>query len=241
MRFLVSAYRVNPTCFVSGAYRVNPTCAIARIIDVGPGQALVRSLIPPPLAGEGGEDRKGPSRVGGECGKHFTPPRPSSLALAGRPSPCKGGIKKSPPRSLQEMRGRAGRNSRSSTDPRASTPRDIEACRCRFLLGHSVQIRTRPSCRKSAQPRSVPRAVFLRFAPRLPRWSPFVDCLSARTLHRFSAQALTRQPSDKAAGLPAVRGWCRAAAPEELAAWTCRGAAPHLRHPHSGHRSPPRI
>ncbi len=138
--------------------------------------------------------------MGGECGKHFTPPRPSSLALAGRPSPCKGGIKKSPPRSLQEMRGRAGRNSRSSTDPRASTPRDIEACRCRFLLGHSVQIRTRPSCRKSAQPRSVPRAVFLRFAPRLPRWSPFVDCLSAQlstvSQPRHSPGSLLTKPPD---------------------------------------------
>jgi len=68
------------------------------------------------------------------------PGRPSSLLLCARPQP--------------RARGTPG----VQKDPRASTPRDIEACR-------SVC-----SCRKSAKPKAS-RARCFRLAPHPPRWS----------------------------------------------------------------------
>jgi hypothetical protein len=73
------------------------------------------------------------------------------------------------PRRPNENRGRAGRQG-SATDPRASMPRDIEACRPPSRLRRFGGLCI-PQVRQS---QGVPRAVFGRFAPQRPRWTePF--------------------------------------------------------------------
>jgi len=80
-------------------------------------------------------------------------------------------------------------------DPRASTPRDIEACRspCARL---SLWFERRRSMPQVRQTQGVPRAVFNRLAPHPPRWSapPREGETCCVTLHRLWAQALGGAP-----------------------------------------------
>ena len=75
--------------------------------------------------------------------------------------------------SLPSKRTRARGTPRVPEDPRASTPRDIEACRS-------------GSCRKSTKPMAS-RARRLRFAPQRPRWTDLSGTfLSAKApIHRY--------------------------------------------------------
>ena len=101
-------------------------------------------------------------------------------------------------------RTRARGTPRVQTDPRASTPRDIEACRSARL---SV-----PQVRHLL---GVPRAVFVRFAPLRPRWTVHfrraASC-NGRSIHRCGprtgpASSDTRRPIAAVRG-PATHGRC---------------------------------
>jgi hypothetical protein len=85
-------------------------------------------------------------------------PSPVFFAAPGRPSfrlrpsgfrLCPHGLRRTSRRTSRPLseRTEGARDARVRTDPRASTPRDIEACRS-------------PNCRKSAKSQGVPRAVF---------------------------------------------------------------------------------
>lgn len=80
-------------------------------------------------------------------------------------------------------------------DPRASTPRDIEACRSPYVPAARSASSETASVPQVRQTQGVPRAVFNRLAPHPPRWSPSREgetcCV---TLHRFWAQALGGAP-----------------------------------------------
>ena len=118
-------------------------------------------------------------------------------------------------------------------DPRASTPRDIEACRSVCW------------CRKSAKPKAS-RARCLRLAPHRPRWSavrhvspeePVCDSPPLKPGHSAGGHA------DWTTGPPAVRGLgVRDRHAGIMRGLDRRGQAPHLRRlPFPGHRSPPRV
>ena len=117
------------------------------------------------------------------------------------------------PRKYRGARGTPG----VYPDPRASTPRDIEACR------------SPDNCRKSAKPKAS-RARCLRFAPQRPRWT----C-------RFRFPAFRREHLSTALGPNGFRHFwpCRWPSPvgsrdarrarRDEAAWTAGPLAPHLR------------
>jgi len=96
-----------------------------------------RSLL---AQGQADEFRQAPSPVFFSQGAGYARLRPVAAALEKEP----------------RVRGTL----RVQTDPRASTPRDVEACRV-------------PNCRKSAQSQSVPRAVFIGLLRSAPGGLPF--------------------------------------------------------------------
>jgi len=101
------------------------------------------------------------------------------------------------------------RNAKGPEDPRASTPRDIEACRSRPSSQLSPLRRVN---RKSPNQWRPARDVY-RFAPLRPRWSSVghVYPLQGRDSPPFQPLALGLASTDKdALGLPAVRGPRRA-------------------------------
>ena len=80
-------------------------------------------------------------------------------------------------------------------DPRASTPRDIEACRSPVCSPSALVRAIGKACRKSAKPKAS-RARCFRLAPHPPRWSapPREGETYCVTLHRLWAQALGGTP-----------------------------------------------
>jgi hypothetical protein len=126
----------------------------------------------------------------------------------------------------KEPRARGSQGSKRTQ--RASTPRDIEACRS-------------PLFRKSAQSQGVPRAVFLRLAPRR---SPVVERLGAlQLLSTVEDQAICgRFSSDENPGHTGRQGPRRNADAPGTSRLGPPGLAPHLRcKSFPGHRSPPRV
>ena len=131
-------------------------------------------------------------------------------------------------------------------DPRASTPRDIEACRSPCASPFALVRAKRQSVPQVRQTQGVPRAVFNRLAPHPPRWS-FLPCegeTCCMTSHRNEAKGTLRQCScDGSTCLPAITGPRRAdghAGPG--AAWAA-GPSHRISDARScpGHRSPPRV
>ena len=104
-------------------------------------------------------------------------------------------------------------------DPRASTPRDIEACRS-------------PNFRKSAKTQGVPRAVFLGLLRTVPGGRPFVTfnpIAGAMTLHRFSPG--TRPAMFDASARPTGRQRASTASGgQDQCGLDRRAVASHLRH-----------
>ena len=133
-----------------------------------------------------------------------------------------------------EKKPRARGTPRGPRDPRASTPRDIEACRSPLLVPQVRQIPRRPA-----------RGVY-RLAPRRPRWSyrssRSPENLTVGHLTTVEAQTVGRRVSDNCTGLSAVRGLGAAAGHARTMRLGPPGAAPHLRcNVFPGHRSPPRV
>jgi hypothetical protein len=92
-------------------------------------------------------------------------------------------------------------------------------------------------------PRRPARGVY-RFAPRRPRWSSVRHATPSRGRNtpplgpgNSAGDALTGSPAYRPSG-PAACGWAR----QDRRGLDRRGVmAPHLRRPHPGHRSPPRV
>ncbi len=174
-------------------------------------------------------------------------------ALRAGPSPFRGGIRKrarkiarilyrprvgrsSLPPASKKYRGRAGRQG-SETDPAgldASRHRGLS--KSALLRAYALR-RVLPQVR---QTQGVPRAVFLRFAPRSPRQSGDYGLC---TLTAVEDQALGPEISDKSPAVPAVRALdANVDRAGRFAAWT---AGPWCRISDTksfpGHRSPPRV
>ena len=141
----------------------------------------------------------------------------------------------------ETYRGRAGRQG-IQPDPRASAPRDIEACRSPARL-RSVELRR--VNRKSAKPKASRARCLLGLLRTCPRWSAVrhVQPHCGAAFPPFEALALGRHASDACPGLPAVRGLgARSGAPGRRAAWTA-GPLHRISDAKSfpGHRSPPHV
>jgi hypothetical protein len=122
-------------------------------------------------------------------------------------------------------------------DPRASTPRDIEACRVFCARLRSVELRRgKPQVR---QTQGVPRAVFEACSAKVPGVGRFTRMTRDPPLRNQALGSDTSDghPTDRPSGPSAHR---RSAG--RLRSLDRRARTPHLRRsPLPGHRSPPRV
>ena len=91
-------------------------------------------------------------------------PPPCFFAAPGTPSSL-GKIR------IARKRTEGARDARVQKDPRASTPRDIEACRSPCASPCALVRAKRQSVPQVRQTQGVPRAVFIGLLPSKPRWS----------------------------------------------------------------------
>jgi len=132
-------------------------------------------------------------------------------------------------------------------DPRASTPRDIEACRSPVCSPAALVRAKRQSMPQVRQTQGVPRAVFIGLLPSKPRWSLLIrvcplglhrDMSTERDPDRASPLLTGAGQTTVASGVPGAQQarW------GSLAAWTA-GPLHRISDARScpGHRSPPRI